>query len=135
MCDHCGCRSFAEIADLTAEHDRILELAWQLTEHHTVDRAELIELLTTHVDKEEQAFYPLLVACGGVDAETVAVLEAEHTSIDGHLASVTFGRREYYELAAHIEHEEMELFPAAMFGFEDDDWAALRAHAGRPAVR
>ena len=31
----------------------------------------------------------------------------------------------YFALASHIEVEEMELFPAAMFGFDDDEWDAM----------
>lgn len=32
MCDHCGCRYFRAIAELTADHEQILELAWQVAE-------------------------------------------------------------------------------------------------------
>jgi hemerythrin-like domain-containing protein len=126
MCDHCGCRAFAEIAELTEEHERILELAWRATDGGAATaRDELIPLLARHVAKEEDGLYPLLVAAGALDAEVVATLEAEHTAIDAHAAGPRWNRRAYYELAAHIEQEEMELFPAAMFSFDDADWAHL----------
>jgi hypothetical protein len=128
MCDHCGCRSFAEIAELTAEHERILVLAWRSAEQRDEGaRAELLQLLAGHVAKEEQGFYPQLVATGDLGHDVVDALEAEHSTIDAQAAGDGWDRRAYYELAAHIEQEEMELFPAAMFGFDDTDWADLGA--------
>ena len=126
MCDHCGCRSFAEISDLTAEHERILVLAWRVAEQRDEGaRAELLPLLAGHVAKEEQGLYPQLVATGDLDHDVVAALEAEHTTIDAQATGTQWDRRAFYELAAHIEQEEMELFPAAMFGFDETDWAEL----------
>jgi hemerythrin-like domain-containing protein len=128
MCDHCGCRSFAEIAELTAEHERILVLAWRVAEQRDEGaRAELLQLLAGHVAKEEHGLYPQLVATGDLDHDVVDALEAEHTTIDAQAAGDRWDRRAYYELAAHIEQEEMELFPSAMFGFDDTDWAELGA--------
>jgi hypothetical protein len=126
MCDHCGCHEYAEIAELAGEHERILELAWQAAEHHDdAARAELAALLALHVAKEEVGLYPRLLAVGGLEPEVVSTLEAEHTVIDAQVATPGWDRRAFYALAAHIEEEEMELFPAAMFGFDDGDWAAL----------
>jgi len=128
MCDHCGCRSFDEIAELSAEHDRILDLAWRIAEAHDVAAlAELVPLLADHVAKEELGLYPQLVATGELDADVLTTLEAEHSTIDTQLTGTTWNRRAYYALAAHIEQEEMELFPAAMFSFDDSDWDTLAA--------
>lgn len=132
MCDHCGCRSFPGIAELTAEHETILTLAWDLAEATThrapVDdttRRALVEALRTHVRKEETGLYPLLQAAGALDDATCDALEAEHRDLDELLAGTSFDRRAYFALAAHVEQEEMELFPDAMFGFDDDAWEAL----------
>jgi hemerythrin-like domain-containing protein len=86
-----------------------------------------VRLLTTHVVKEETGLYPLLRAAGTLDSSTSDELEAEHRELDARVDGGTFDRRADYALAAHIEHEEMELFPDAMFGFEDDAWDALDA--------
>ena len=41
MCDHCGCREFRPIAELSMEHEQILEAAWELSEQHrATGRAE-----------------------------------------------------------------------------------------------
>jgi hemerythrin-like domain-containing protein len=128
MCDHCGCRAFAEIAELTRDHERILDLAWRVAEtDDAAARAELLPLLADHVVKEELGLYPLLVATGGLDDDVLAALEAEHTTIDRQLQGDGWDRRAFYELAAHIEQEEMELFPAAMFGFDEGEWDELAA--------
>jgi hemerythrin-like domain-containing protein len=137
VCDHCGCRAFPAIAELTEEHEQILELAWEVAEaapHSAVGtaaRAQLHSLLAAHVAVEEEVFYPLLVATGDLPLDACAVLEAEHRDLGAALDG-RFDRRSFYALAAHIENEEMELFPAAMFAFEDEDWAALQAAARPP---
>jgi hypothetical protein len=51
-------------------------------------------------------------------------LEAEHRDLRRLLTDRGFDRRDFYALAAHIEDEEMELFPAAMLGFDDEEWGA-----------
>lgn len=133
MCDHCGCREFGAIAELTAEHEQILSLAWRVAERDGGDeairsaRAQLQVVLDAHVDKEETALYPLLLEKGDLDVETSTVLEAEHAALHAALVAGPFDRRAYYALAAHIEQEEMELFPAAMFAFDDDEWDEMEA--------
>jgi hemerythrin-like domain-containing protein len=131
MCDHCGCRAFAPIAELTADHEMILQLGWTLAEaarnrqhrDETVER-DLLDLLDRHVAKEETGLYPALIATGAVSRDEVSDLEAEHRDLRCSLTDGAFDRRDFYALAAHIEDEEMELFPAAMLGFEDDEWEA-----------
>ena len=138
MCDHCGCRSFEAIAELTADHETILELAWRVAEARpdadSPDRRALAELLAAHVAREEDGLYPLLAATGRLDDGVRAALEEEHRDLDGALAG-GFDRRRFYELAAHIEVEEMELFPAAMFSFDEAEWDAIEAvHRRHPTA-
>jgi hemerythrin-like domain-containing protein len=131
MCDHCGCRAFPPVAELTAEHETILDLAWTLAETSRVTghaapavERELLALLDRHVVKEETGLYPALVATGAVSEGDVSDLEAEHRDLRRSLTDGGFDRRDFYALAAHIEDEEMELFPAAMLGFDDEEWGA-----------
>ncbi len=132
MCDHCGCRAFPPIAELTAEHEEILERGWSVAEAERAGRTppagevdELVGLLDVHVRKEETGLYPELIARGDLTAEQLAELEEEHRELHRALTTASFDRRAYYALAAHIEVEEMELFPAAMFAFDDDEWDAM----------
>ena len=145
MCDHYGCRSFPPIAELTEDHEEILRLAWGLAKAARLGtgpdpstRRELLVLRDLHVAKKETGVYPALVATGGISVEQVADLEEEHGKLLHRLAAATFDRRDFYVLAAHIEDEEMELFPAAMLGFDQEQWDmtsdAHRAVDVRPAL-
>jgi len=128
MCDHCSCRSFEPIADLSREHEEILALAWEVAEGRdaTDERArDLLAILDGHVRKEELGLYPWLSHTGDLTDEVLGRLEDEHVEVRAEIEAGTFDRLDYYALAAHIEEEEMELFPAAMFAFDDDGWEAL----------
>lgn len=134
MCDHCSCRQHRAIAELSTEHEQILEVAWALSERHRETgvadgplQEQLGQMLAVHVEAEEVALYPLLVETGGLQPDLCEDLEQEHTDLAAALIAGKFDRRMYFELASHIEQEEMELFPLAMFGFDDDDWEVLEA--------
>lgn len=129
MCDHCGCREFEAIAELTADHEVILDLAWKLSESvrngvpiDPVGHERLMYLMDMHVLKEEKGLYPLLMGTGDLSADECALLEEEHTDLGAALVAGEFERRAYFALAAHIEQEESELFSAAMFAFDDEQW-------------
>lgn len=128
MCDHCSCRQFRPIADLSAEHEVILGHAWQVAERTDVNgehASSLLVVLDEHVRKEELGLYPWLSQTGDLTDEVLTRLEAEHVEVRSEIVEGRFDRRSYFALAAHIEEEEMELFPAAMFAFDDDEWDVL----------
>jgi hemerythrin-like domain-containing protein len=132
MCDHCGCRNVGPTAELTAEHDEILTLAWQLAEanrsHQPSDQVtlrRLMDLRARHSAKEEQGLFPLVLEAGDCTPEQIEHLEQEHREQRALLESGAFTRDDYYALAAHVEEEEYEIFPMAMFGFDDIMWAEM----------
>ena len=145
MCDHCSCRTYAPIADLTAEHQEILAIAGPLAEatrHHrridTAARDRLVAILRDHVAKEETGLYPLLIAASGLDADAYAELEAEHRELFEALDAGTFDHLALYALERHIEEEEEVLFSAAVFYFDGDTWEDLdvaHAHVNGVAAR
>lgn len=131
MCDHCGCRDLSQIAELTGEHQAILDLAWRCAEdsrsaaeRNPATANSLRLLLEDHVAKEEAGLYPLLVLRGYPRPELKG-LEDEHREIHRRLECGEFDRYAFYYLAAHIEVEETELFPRALFSFEEEDWSAM----------
>lgn len=142
MCDHCGCREYPPIAELTGEHEEILDLAWVVAEAVRGGRPipaqeleSLRRMLDVHVIKEETGLYPLLIGEGDLAEDLLVQLEEEHREIGAELAAGRFGRREYFALAAHIETEESELFPCAMFGFDDERWDEMvSAHRAAEAT-
>ena len=136
MCDPFGCPSFAPIAELTADHEHILELAWEVAEGdwpdeatHQAARDELNRYLDLHGVKEEVGLYPLLMSTGDLAPESCERLEAEHREVHELLERAAFDRRSYFALAAHIEEEEMELFSSARWAFGDEEWEEMaQAH-------
>jgi len=134
MCDHCGCREFAPIAELTAEHVAILAIAEPLAEatRHskpfaTDQQDRLLELLDVHVAKEETGLYPLLLAEMGESADAFDHLEREHEEIYEAITGGVFDHLALYALQRHIEEEEEVLFSGALFHFEGDTWDDLEA--------
>lgn len=132
MCDHCGCREYAPIAELTAEHETILDLAATLadaTRHGTaVDDTlprRLLDLLELHGAKEEAGLYPLLIDEAGKPADEFADLEREHREFAAVIESGRFTHLSLYALQRHIEEEEEVLFSGALFHFDGDTWDVL----------
>ena len=132
MCDHCGCRAFPAIAELTAEHESILGLAEPLADairhHRVIDgdaRDRLIALLELHVAKEEAGLYPLLIAEMSEDKDAFDHLEVEHRELFDAIDADAFDHLALYALQRHIEEEEEVLFSAALFHFDGDTWDEL----------
>lgn len=132
MCDHCGCRSYGPIAELTAEHEVILSLAARVRDATRRNlpvegdiRDDLLALVEAHAAKEELGLYSLLVVATASAPDTFAELEAEHRELRAAIAEGRFDHLAYYALERHIEEEEMVLFPAASFHFDGDTWDEL----------
>ena len=142
MCDHCGCREYPPIAELTAEHAEILALAETLAgavrQHQPVDavgRERLVQLLRVHVAKEEAGLYPLLIDEMGEAPDAFDHLEAEHRDLFEAIETGAFDHLALYALQRHIEEEEEVLFSGALFHFDGDTWDDLEAaHRGIDAV-
>lgn len=132
MCDYCGCRDQPPIGELMDEHDRIMDLAWRVVKNPVVGsvtgdaaRSELRTLLAMHAAKEEGALYPLLIASGDLEVTDRGAFEREHRELLALVDAADFDADSSNVLAAHIEAEELELFPGTMFAFDDDDWAEM----------
>lgn len=152
MCDYCGCRFIAPIADLSAEHDRLLDLAYglrQLADDGAHDQVlDLLDggfasLLRDHTDKEERGIFAQLRATGEAD-ERLDQLIGEHRDIESQLALVRSGddgwqdalHRLVADLSGHIVDEEVDLFPYAMYELDDGQWDTVaELHAAPRATR
>lgn len=134
MCDHCGCRSFPAIAELTVEHFQVLALAEPLAEATRHDRpidpavpARLREILVVHAAKEEAGLYPLLIGEADEPAGAFDHLEDEHRELLEAIDAGTFDHLAFYGLQRHIEEEEEVLFSGAFFYFDGATWDELDA--------
>ena len=152
MCDFCGCRSQPAIDELSAEHERLLDLVYALrrdaarSDHATVVRTletAIVPLLHHHTDKEERGLFAQLRAAWEADAR-LSALESEHRHLEELIATVLRGAagwsavvgRMADELSQHVFDEETDLFPYALYELDDARWDAVEAvHAStRPAV-
>ena len=70
MCEYCGCQALDAIAELTAEHDAVVELGGQARRaldrgdlDRAADRARAIAaVLRPHTAVEEEALFPAMAA-------------------------------------------------------------------------
>jgi SAM-dependent methyltransferase/hemerythrin-like domain-containing protein len=143
VCEYCGCQALEAIAELTAEHDVVVELAGQARRalgrgelDVAADRSRAIAaVLRPHTAVEEEALFPAMAAefPGHVDR-----LVADHRRIDEVLASSSSGTpsdpewparldQVLTELREHILREQDGLFPAALISLDSKQWDALGA--------
>ncbi|HEX6518010.1 MAG TPA: hemerythrin domain-containing protein [Nocardioidaceae bacterium] len=148
MCNYCGCRAVAAVAELTDEHERIGNVAGDL--EGAIDRgdlalaatllADLRALLSPHLTVEEDGLFPLMAAREEF-AEGIAVLYDDHDDIDGVLDQPSPDwsavKRAIAQLHEHIDREEHGLFPAALATLTPEQWDAVdeaRARVGSPVA-
>jgi hemerythrin superfamily protein len=153
MCEYCGCQELQAVAELTAEHNRVVELAGQARRavgrddlDLAAERARAITaVLGIHTAVEERALFPALAAEFG---EHVERLVDDHHRIEAVLGEASTGRpadpawpdrllHALTELREHILREEDGLFPAALISLDPAQWESLarvRA-AGVPVPR
>jgi len=136
------------IGELRDEHAALVDAA------HDVRRAlgagdrptaaghltRLVANLTRHVEREEQGIFTALREQGDF-AEEVEALEGEHLVLDAAVSaldpeSLDFEARALgllEELDAHIEREDLGIFPVSVVTLGATGWATVdRAHAELP---
>jgi hypothetical protein len=141
MCEYCGCQNVPAIALLTAEHDRIREVAGNLEAAArradlTVARSlarQLLQQLLPHTAVEEQGLFP---AMAGEFGEHVDTLLSDHRHIEQALHAVAAAqpapegwpmlvRTVVGELFDHILREQDGLFPASLSVLTPRQWDHL----------
>lgn len=143
MCDYCDCRSHPEIAELSADHDRLAALLTRLEQavaaadagDAAAVAASLHRILEPHAAREEDGVFFELTREVGPDY--VARFEADHELIHRLVAEASgrgpapAWRAAAVELVAtlrdHILREETDLFPAAHQLLSPAQWEAIRA--------
>jgi hemerythrin-like domain-containing protein len=157
MCDYCGCRNQPEINELSDEHNRLLDLAYQLhrlarrgshTDVLAVIDGEFAPLLDHHTSKEEQGLFTQLRSRYAAD-DRLDTLIGEHHDIKVQVAAVHAGDHGWREaltrlvddLDQHILDEEVDLFPYAMYELQPSQWTqvaqvhATSARTVSPSIR
>ncbi|OBH23616.1 hemerythrin HHE cation-binding protein [Mycobacterium sp. E342] len=143
MCEYCGCQAVAAIAELTREHDELVNLigcarraqaAGDVAGLAAVGR-RMTRVLAPHTRVEEQG---LFVALAAQFPDHVAALTAEHRHIEAVLAECAHGAptdptwparllEALRVLRDHILAEQDGVFPAALANLDPEDWDAIDA--------
>jgi hemerythrin-like domain-containing protein len=142
MCEYCGCQSVPAIAELTAEHDQVVELVGQArAAHRRSDLDGLIDacrsistVLAVHTVAEEEGLFP---AMAPDFPDQIAALEADHRRIEAVLSGATDGTARSDPrwphavmdvlalLREHIFKEQDGVFPAALATLTNEQWDRL----------
>ena len=141
VCSYCGCRAITVIAELTAEHEAIINATGLLSRAAAAGDAdaarvavELVSsLLEPHTVREERGLFVELRRDREFTAH-VDALCAEHREIDSFLSRVSGGdlpaATELETLMRrHIDREENGIFPAAAIAVDGDTWDLIEARA------
>lgn len=147
MCEYCGCQSVEAVAQLTAEHDAVVNMMGEL--RTAADQSDLVRVaglarsiaavLAPHTAVEEGALFPALRA---EFPEHMAALEEEHRVIDAVLMEAADGlpadatwlprlREAMVLLREHILKEQDGVFPAALISLDVEQWEQLDAVRAR----
>lgn len=139
MCSYCGCRAITVIADLTHDHEDVVNALGEVARAAARGDAEaasaraqaLAVLLAPHTRDEEVGLFAELAREPEL-ADHVRSLVGEHAEIDALVARVA-GR----DLSAaaplelllrrHIEKEENGVFPASVIALDGPRWDSVVA--------
>lgn len=155
MCEYCGCQDLATIAELTSEHDLLVNLSGEARRALLAGKLDvaaertraMATVLAPHTSVEEEALFPAMAAEFGGH---VHALLSEHRLIDGVLAESADrtpcdpawpGRllHALELLREHILKEQDGLFPAALAILDPTSWdhveaVRLRVGSGVPTT-
>jgi hemerythrin-like domain-containing protein len=149
MCEYCGCRQIAPLAELMDEHLALLDIASDVEialRHRDHDSARaglrrLADLLDRHVQREEDGVFTALKETGEF-LDEVAELEQEHQDLHVGLADLdpaAPGVQElvsamFRHLSEHIDKEDLGIFPVSVVTLHSSGWDTVaRVHAEQPS--
>ena len=149
MCEYCGCRGVAPIAELMDEHVALVEQASHVRHDlATGDRASALDRLRVlvadlerHVGREEDGVFRALRDAGEFLDES-DLLEGEHRGFAALVAGLDLDSPQLLEtltrllddLADHVEREDLGIFPVSVVTLGADGWETVdRAHAESPS--
>lgn len=137
MCEYCGCRGVEPIAELMEEHSALTDEAHQIRKalgHGDRDQTvamltHLVGHLTRHTSREEAGLFTALRDKAEF-LDEIGDLEGEHRYLDSVMTALDadaddFGAvviRLLDDLSAHIEREELGVFPVSVVTLGVDGW-------------
>jgi hemerythrin-like domain-containing protein len=147
MCEYCGCQDLVTIAELTAEHDVLVNLSGEARRAllaGDLDAAAqrtraMAAVLAPHTAIEEEAIFPAMAVEFG---EHVHGLLDEHRLVEAVLTESALGTPDdpawpgrlegaLDVLREHILKEQDGLFPAALAALDPAQWDLVEAVRSR----
>lgn len=149
MCEYCGCRQVAPLAELMDEHLALLDLAGQVRRELVHGRrrealevlAHVGRLLDQHARREEDGVFAALRDSGDF-VDEVDQLTGEHGDFHERIAALTPDSADLKEqvdallgeLGDHIDREDMGIFPVSVVTLGARGWEQVDAvHTAQPS--
>lgn len=149
MCEYCGCRGVAPIAELMDEHTALVNQAHHVRQDLGAGRptaakarlAALVADLERHVRREEHGIFRALRTAGEFIDE-IDELEAEHRDFATLIASIDTGSVDFDahaarlldDLSVHGEREDLGTFPVSVVTLGASGWSMVdQAHTESPS--
>lgn len=140
MCDYCGCQDVGPIGELSREHEAIEDLAAALRrrleagQDGTSELVALQDALGIHLQREEVGLFAELTRLGECTAYLGRLADDHARARASLLSARQAGSAEaplllagLAELAAHIETEEHDFFPASRLLLDETAWSTVAA--------
>lgn len=149
MCEYCGCRGVAPIAELMEEHTALVDQAHHVRRHlregdpqAATDRlAVLVAHLERHVQREERGIFQALRDTREF-VDEIDELEGEHRDLAAMIGSLDEASAEFAaqvttlldDLAVHVDREELGIFPVSVVTLGAGGWQTVdQAHTESPS--
>ena len=148
MCEYCGCRQMAPIAELMDEHTSLVDQAsFVRRELGAGDPAAamtrldaLVAHLDRHVRREEAGIFRAMREAGEF-VDEIDELEGEHRDFADTIAALDLDAVDFAarvtalldDLDTHVEREDLGIFPVSVVTLGATGWATVgRAHSEHP---
>ena len=149
MCEYCGCRQIAPLAELMDEHLALLDLAGEvrreLVQGRSVEALAALEhtgaLLDQHARREEDGVFAALRRSGDF-LDEVDQLTGEHGDFHRRIAALRPDTLDLTsqveailaELSEHIDREDLGIFPVTVVTLGSPGWDLVESvHAAQPS--
>ncbi|MGN6252969.1 MAG: hemerythrin domain-containing protein [Marmoricola sp.] len=149
MCEYCGCRQIAPLAELMDEHLALLDLAGQVRRELVRGRreealevlGEVSRLLDLHARREEDGVFTALRDSGDF-VEEVDQLTGEHGDFHDRIAALRPESDDLKqkvdallaELSDHIDREDLGIFPVSVVTLGSRGWEQVDSvHTAQPS--
>ena len=149
MCEYCGCREIAPVAELMDEHSALVDQAHHVRRvlssgDNTAAMAQLALLLARldrHVRREEAGIFQALRASGEF-LDEIDALEGEHRDFAATIAGLDSGSADFAvcvtrlldDLDVHVEREDLGIFPVSVVTLGATGWEIVDvAHTRSPS--